>query len=136
MINSYDKINGGGQMAKARTNQDVWDEIFDNLILETEPPIQYIKDAIIVTKNGTRFKVSASDYAEILARERTLGAEQSDIQSCSLSIDFSRIKRDVNRYANKLISTVEDATAKDIATKPLKSDRKKSTTVTKKRKVD
>jgi len=94
-------------MSRSRSNPDVWDDIFDDLVLESEPPIRYIKDAVIVTKSGARFKVSAEDYAEIVAREKNLTPDQSDIMSCSLSIDFARIKRDVNRYATKMLAEIE-----------------------------
>lgn len=114
-------------MSRSKATQDVWDQIFDDLVLDIEPPIRYIKDAIIVTKNGTRFKVSPDDFASIAARERTLDPEQSDIQSCSLNIDFSKIKRDVNRWTSKLIESVEsNFPAEDITPK-----RKRATTVKK-----
>lgn len=94
-------------MSRSRTDQDVWDQIFDDLILDTEPPVQYIKDAVIITKNGARFRVSPDDFIRIVAREKGLDPDQSDIQSCSLSIDFVKVKRDVNRWTNKLISSIE-----------------------------
>lgn len=108
-------------MSRSRTTQDTWDQIFDDLVLENEPPIRYIKDAIIVTKNGSRFKVSPDDFAHIVARERMLDPDHSDIQSLSLSLDFAKIKRDVNRWASRLISSIESSVAessKDTAKKP------------------
>ena len=40
-------------MSRSKSNSDGWDMIFDTLILEMDPPpTKYIKDAIIVTKNG------------------------------------------------------------------------------------
>ncbi len=101
-------------MSRSRTNQDVWDQIFDDLILEAEPPVRYIKDAIIITKNGAKFRVSPDDFADIVAREKMLDPEQSDIQSCSLSIDFAKVKRDVNRWTNKFIDTVEQEIGKKL----------------------
>lgn len=111
-------------MSRSRADQDVWDQIFDDLILDTEPPVQYIKDAVIITKNGARFKVSPDDFIRIVAREKSLDPDQSDIQSCSLSIDFVKVKRDVNRWTNKLISSIEgDETRRSTATprKPRKT---------------
>lgn len=102
-------------MSKPKTAQTIWDEIFDNLILETEPPIKYITDAVIITKNGSKFRVSPDDYAHLIARERQISPEQSDIHSCSLSIDFAKIKRDVNRWSNKLMSDIEQEAADAIA---------------------
>jgi hypothetical protein len=117
-------------MPRSKTNSDGWDEIFDDLILDTEPPTRYIKDAVITTKSGNRFKVSADDFADIVAKERLLGPDQSEIQSCSISIDFTKIKREVNRWTNKFIESVEAAIAADIAAAP----KKKRASI--KRKVD
>ena len=118
-------------MSRSKAEQDIWDQIFDDLILETEPPVRYIKDAVIVTKNGTRFRVSPDDFAGIVARERTLDSEQSDIQSCSLSIDFSKIKRDVNRWTNRFIGTIESAVAAQLLSNPPSKKRRPA-----RRKVD
>jgi len=101
-------------MSRSRERSDLWEEIFDDLILESEPPIRYIKDAIIVTKTGAKFKVSADDLAGIIAREKTLGPDQRDIYSCSLNIDFTRIKRDVNRWTNKFIEEIEQDALRNI----------------------
>jgi hypothetical protein len=111
-------------MSRSRTNQDVWDQIFDDLILENEPPVRYIKDALIVTKNGARFRVSPDDFINIVAREKTIDPEQSDIQSCSLSIDFARIKRDVNRWTNKFIDGIEADAAQMAAEVSVKKKRR------------
>lgn len=112
-------------MSKPKSTQTFWDEIFDNLILENEPPIKYITDAVIVTKSGAKFRVSPDDYAHLIAREKQISPEQSDIHSCSLSIDFARIKRDINRWANKFISEIETEVAVTIA-KEEKSKRTRS----------
>lgn len=111
-------------MSRSRTKHDAWDQIFDDLILENEPPVRYIKDALIVTKNGARFRVSPDDFINIVAREKTLDPEQSDIQSCSLSIDFARIKRDVNRWTNRFIDGIE-AEAAQIAADALSKKKKR-----------
>lgn len=108
-------------MSRSKSSQDVWDQIFDDLILDIEPPVRYIKDAIIITKNGARFKVSPDDFASIVARERTLDPEQSDIQSCSLSIDFAKVKRDVNRWTAKFIENIElDVEKLSLEAKPVR----------------
>jgi hypothetical protein len=116
-------------MSRSRTNQDAWDQIFDDLILENEPPVRYIKDALIITKNGARFRVSPDDFIDIVAREKHLDPDQSDIQSCSLSIDFARIKRDVNRWTNKFIDVIEEEAARmvveEAAKKKTRPSRKK-----------
>ena len=116
-------------MSRSKSTTDGWDMIFDDLILESDPPpTKYIKDAIIVTKSGSRFKVSAEDFSEMVARQKEIGLENSDIFSCSLNIDFTRIKRDVNRWTNKFIEDIEIDAAKmveSMAAKRKKRTRKK-----------
>jgi hypothetical protein len=101
--------------SRYKSSSDGWDEIFEDLILENEPPIRYIKEAVIVTKTGAKFKISGDDFAELLAKEKQLGPEYSNIHSCSLNIDFSKIKRDVNRWTNKFITEMEESVAQMIA---------------------
>jgi hypothetical protein len=116
-------------MSRSKSTTDGWDMIFDDLILESDPPpTKYIKDAVIVTKSGSRFKVSAEDFGEMVARQKEIGPENSDIFSCSLNIDFTRIKRDVNRWTNKFIEDIEIDAAKmveSMAAKRKKRSRKK-----------
>ena len=114
-------------MSKSRNNAEVWNDIFDDLVLVGEPPMRYIKDAVIVTKNGARFKVSADDFAEIVAKERLLDPGQSDIFSCSVTVDFARIKRDVTRWTNKLLTEIETQAAANIemAEKRRRSERRR-----------
>lgn len=107
MINNSDTCKEVDDMPKAKSSNDIWDEIIDSLVLETEPPTRYIKDAIIVTKNGTSYRLSADDFADLVAREKSIPPEQSDIQHCSVSIDFTRIKRDVNKWSLSLIESIE-----------------------------
>ena len=94
-------------MSRSGTTNDSWAQIFEDLVLDSEPPMRYVKDAVVITKNGSRFRVSPEDLIHLVARERAIDAEQSDIQSMSLSIDFAKIKRDVNRWTSKLIGEIE-----------------------------
>lgn len=94
-------------MSRSGATNDSWAQIFEDLVLDSEPPMRYVKDAVVITKNGSRFRVSPEDLVHLVARERAIDAEQSDIQSMSLSIDFAKIKRDVNRWTSKLISEIE-----------------------------
>lgn len=138
MINTIVIFNEVATMPKSKQSYDVWDDIIDSLVLEMEPPTQYIKDAIVVTKNGTSYRLSAADFAELVAKEKTIPPEQSEIQHCSLSINFTKIKRDVNKFANTFISTVENTIEPITLTPKKKVVRKKTKTATasKKRKVD
>ena len=151
MINTTVIFSEVTTMPKSKQSYDVWDDIIDSLVLEMEPPTQYIKDAIVVTKSGASYRLSATDFAELVAKEKTIPPEQSDIQHCSLSINFTKIKRDVNKFANAFISTVEktitpiDVTptkkvVKKVVNKKSKTvvtNKKSKTVVTnKKRKID
>ena len=109
-------------MSRSRTTNDSWAQIFEDLVLDREPPMRYVKDAVVITKNGSRFRVSPEDLVHLVARERAIDAEQSDIQSMSLSIDFAKIKRDVNRWASKLIGEIEHG-SEPLSTKNKGSDK-------------
>lgn len=141
MVNIFITTHEVIVMSRSKSNADGWDEIFDDLILGTEPPTRYIKDAMIFTKSGARFKVSPDDFAGIVAREKMLSPEQSDIHSCSITIDFTRIKRDVNRWTNKFIGAIESEIAEAIVAKAEKKRKTPASTTqrsprTRKRKVD
>ena len=112
-------------MSKSKQNSDDWDMIFDTLIIDSEPPpIKYINDATIITKSGNKFKVSAEDFTAMVQQHKENGFENTEIYSCSLSINFTRIKRDVNRWTNKFISDLETEVAKTIANSEPKSKRR------------
>lgn len=132
MINILVTNKGVAEMSRSRSNQDVWDQIFDDLILETEPPIRYIKDAIIITKNGVKFKVTPDEFATIAAKERQLDPEQSEIQSCSLSIDFTKVKRDINRWTKNFVDSIEADAAQKVLEVEAAKKRTKRRTATKK----
>jgi hypothetical protein len=143
MINTSSKCKEVDDMPKAKSSNDIWDEIIDSLVLETEPPTKYIKDAVIVTKNGSSYRLSANDFADLCAREKMIPPEQSEIQHCSVSIDFTRIKRDVNKWSMSLIENVEQMfPTVDLGAKSSKKKKPtikkitKKTTTARKRKVD
>lgn len=115
-------------MARVPKTDDVWTEIFDSLVLDNEPPLEYIKNVVITTKTGVRLKVSALDFAQILERERFINPEESDILSCRLAINFDKIRKDVDNWANDVISFY-DNDGKVIP--PVKRTRKPRTTSTK-----
>jgi len=133
MINTIVIFNEVKAMPRSKQSHDIWDDIIENLILEMEPPTQYIKDAIVVTKSGASYRLSAADFAELVAKEKTIPPEQSEIQHCSLSINFTKIKRDVNKFANTFISKIEK-NIEPINVVPRKKTVKKKTTVSRKTK--
>ena len=115
-------------MARVPKTDDVWNEIFDSLILDNEPPLEYIKNVVITTKTGVRLKVSALDFAQILERERFINPEESDILSCRLAINFDKVRKDVDNWANAVISFY-DNDGKVVP--PVKRTRKPRTSSTK-----
>jgi hypothetical protein len=97
-------------MARRKPN-DEWSAIFNSLVLETEPPIEYVKNVIITTKSGGKFNVSPEDFEEILEREKLMGPELSMISSCKLALNMPKLKKDVNNWTNHMIESF-DATGK------------------------
>jgi hypothetical protein len=94
-------------MARDKSLDDAWDDIFENLVLDNEPPVEYIKNAVITTKTGIRLRVNATDFAHILERERYLSSEESEILSCRLAINFNKVRKDVDKWADQLIGQFE-----------------------------
>lgn len=115
-------------MARLPKTDEVWNEIFESLILDTEPPIEYIKNVIITTKTGVRLKVSAIDFAQILERERFIHPEESDILSCRLAINFDKVRKDVNQWAENVLKHYDAIVEQQIPTKPVKRTRAKTVT--------
>jgi hypothetical protein len=107
MVNTDDGKETVNAMARDKSTDDVWDAIFDSLVIDNEPPFEYIKNAVITTKAGARLKVSAMDFAHILERERYLSSEESNILSCRLAINFSKVRKDVDSWAAQLIKRFE-----------------------------
>lgn len=104
MVNNIKSTRRLEIMARLPKSDDVWNEIFESLVLDNEPPIEYIKNVVITTKTGVRLKVSALDFAQILERERFIHPEESDILSCRLAINFDKVRKDVNQWAENLIT--------------------------------
>lgn len=103
MVNNTKSTTRLEIMTRIPKSDEVWNEIFDSLILDNEPPIEYIKNVVITTKTGVRLKVSALDFAQILERERFIHPEESDILSCRLAINFDKVRKDVDDWADRLI---------------------------------
>ncbi len=96
MVNNIKSTRRLEIMARLPKSDDVWNEIFESLTLDTEPPIEYIKNVVITTKAGLKLRVSATDFAQILERERYIHPEESDILSCRLAINFDKVRKDVD----------------------------------------
>lgn len=92
---------------KTTSADEYWNEIFDSLIIENEPPIQYIKRVIIVTKDGNQYKVSAQHFAQIIEHEKHLHPDESEIRSCKMSIDYNKLRYDVEHWSAQLFSKLD-----------------------------
>lgn len=87
-------------MAKRKTPEDLeWEQIFSALQFDSEPDPKYIKQAVVETKTGKRFKLSGPEFHHVMAQEREMSPEHAAIISCKITLDFTKIKSDVNRFA-------------------------------------
>ena len=102
---------------------DAWDEIFNSLTIENEPPVRYIKNVIIQTKDGSVIKVSGKNFAEIIEHERELSPEESEIRSCKMSINFPKLRADVDAWATSLLTELNTADRYKVS---IKSKRKRT----------
>jgi len=103
VINNHVESQRVVVMATKNNADSVWDEIFDSLILTAEPPQKYIKKVTITTGSGDVISMSAQDFSALLEYERHLPPGVSDIQSARMSLDFNKIKRDVDKWADDIL---------------------------------
>lgn len=87
-------------MARRKTPEDLeWDQIFNMIQFESEPDPKYIKQAVVETRTGKKFKVSGMEFYEIMAHDRQQPPDQNMVVSCKITLDFERIKTDVTKFA-------------------------------------
>jgi len=91
----------------SKSSTQVWDDIFENVIMHDQPPSQYILEAHITTKSGSTYKVSGSDFLDLWRADMKSDVDHSVMVYCKVSLDFTKIKRDVNRWSNNLIRKIE-----------------------------
>ena len=94
-------------MTTKKPVDSVWEEIFDSLVLEAEPPQKYVKRVIVTTKDGHVYTVSPQDFTALIEQEKYLPPGLGEIQSARMSLDFNRIKRDVDRWSDDFISSFD-----------------------------
>jgi hypothetical protein len=100
-----------------------WDEIFNSLTIENEPPVRYIRSVIIQTKDGSVIKVSGKHFADIIEQERDLNPNESEISSCKMSINFPRLRADVDAWTADLLGQLNSADTYKVT---VKTKRKRS----------
>jgi len=87
-------------MGRRKSPEDQeWEYIFSNIVLETEPEPKYIKQAVVHTRNGQKYKLSGIEFAHIMEHERSLDPEEAVIESCKVTLDFQKIRDDVDKFA-------------------------------------
>lgn len=142
-INSSVSSQGISVMATSRTKtstkaeDEFWNDIFENLVIENEPPTKYIRSVIIHTKDGSYIKVSGKTFAEIIEAEKHLDPEQSEIKSCRMELNFPKLRADVELWTTDLLHRL-DGVRQELKvpakrnSKKTKAKAKSSATVTKK----
>jgi hypothetical protein len=92
-------------MAKRKTPEDLeWEQIFSALQFETEPDPKYIKQAVVETKTGKKFRLSGPEFHDVMMHEREQAPEHAAIVSCKITLDFHKIKSDVTKFAVNCLS--------------------------------
>lgn len=87
-------------MARRKSPEDVeWETIFNNLSFDAEPHHKYIKQAVIKTKTGKRFKLNGLEFSSIMEQERSMDPADAMVESCKVTLDFQKIKTDVTKFA-------------------------------------
>ena len=103
VINNHVESQRVVVMATKNNADTVWEEIFDSLILTAEPPQKYIKKVTVVTISGDTISMSAQDFSALLEYEKHLPPGTSDIQSARMSLDFNKIKKDVDKWTSNIL---------------------------------
>lgn len=104
VINTSVDSHGVVVMTTKKPADEVWDDIFDSLVLAAEPPQKYVKRVTVTTRDGSTFSVSPQDFSALLEQERNLPTGYGDILSARMCLDFTKIKRDIDRWADQFIS--------------------------------
>jgi hypothetical protein len=104
VINNHVESQRVVVMATRKPVDTVWEDIFDSLILEAEPPHRYVKRVTITTKDGQTFSISPQDFSALIEQEKQLPPGLGEIQSAKMSLDFNRIKKDVDKWSQDLLS--------------------------------
>ena len=91
-------------MAKKKTPDDlVWEKIFASISFDIEPPVKYIKEVLVKTKNGRKVLLSGREFVSVIEQERHMDPSETMIQSCRITLDFEKIKEDTVKFATSLL---------------------------------
>ena len=91
-------------MAKKKTPDDLaWEKIFASISFDIEPPVKYIKEVLVKTKNGRKVMLSGREFVSVIEQERHMDPSETMIQSCRITLDFEKIKNDTEKFASALL---------------------------------
>ena len=91
-------------MARRKNPQDAeWESIFNAISFDVEPDAKYIKEATIRTVSGKRYKLNGQEFAHVMEHERQLPPEEAVVASCKVTLDFEKLKTDINQFAERAL---------------------------------
>ncbi len=89
-------------MARKKTPEDLeWEQIFSAIQFEAEPDPKYIKQAVIETVSGKKFRLTGYELQEVMSMDRSQDPAHAQVVSCKITLNFDLIKSDVNKFAIK-----------------------------------
>lgn len=92
-------------MARRKSAEDLeWEHIFSAINFETEPDPKYIKQAVIQTKTGKKFRLNGVEFHHVMAQEREQDPEHAMVESCKITLDYQKIKEDVTKFAQNSLA--------------------------------
>jgi hypothetical protein len=91
-----------------KSNEDEWTMIFNSLTIEQDPPMHYIKDVVVTTKSGNKFNLTPKAFEDLVEREKSIAPEDSVISSCKLSLNMTKFKRDVDKWAKSIVDSFDE----------------------------
>ena len=90
-------------MATKNTVDTIWTEIFNTLVITSEPPTRYIKKVIVLTTSGDTLTMSPEDFSNLLDYEKSLPPGTGDIQSARMTLDYTKIRKDVDKWTSQVL---------------------------------
>lgn len=89
-------------MARKKKPEDLeWEKIFNAIQFEAEPDPKYIKQAVIETASGKKFRLTGYEFQEVMSMDRNQDPAHAQVISCKITLNFDLIKHDVTRFAVK-----------------------------------
>jgi len=103
VINNHVESQRVVVMPTRNTVDTIWTEIFNNLVITSEPPTRYIKKVIVLTTSGDTLTMSPQDFSNLLDYEKSLPPGTGDIQSARMTLDYTKIRKDVDKWTSQVL---------------------------------